>query len=43
MEHLDAMKVCTRKCLGELRETWDTGEDEFTAWADKWLVRLDEL
>ena len=43
MEHVDAMKVCVRRCLGELRETWDGGEDEFTAWADKWLVRLDEL
>ena len=43
MEHLDAMKMCVMKCLGEVRETWDGGEDEFTAWVDKLLVRFEEL
>ena len=43
MEHLDAMKACARRCWEELRETWDGCKDEFTAWVDQWLIRLNEV
>ena len=40
---LDALKGSARKCIGHARMSWDGKEDEFTAWVDKWLVRLDEI
>ncbi|MCJ1243187.1 hypothetical protein MMC30_000384 [Trapelia coarctata] len=40
---LKALKGSARKCIGHVLMSWDGKEDEFTAWADKWLVKLDEI
>jgi len=40
---LKGLKGSARKCIGHVRMSWDGKEDEFTAWADKWLVKLDEI
>jgi len=40
---LKGLKGSARKCIGHVRMSWDGKEDEFTAWVDKWLVKLDEI
>jgi len=40
---LKGLKGSARKCVGHVRMSWDGKEDEFTAWVDKWLVKLDEI
>lgn len=30
-------------CVGETRIGWNGKEDEFTAWAEKWMARLEEI
>ena len=32
-----------RECVNVVRETWDGGEDEFSLWVEKWLVKLEEI
>ena len=31
-----------KKALAVVRKDWDGGDDEFTAWSDKWLIRINE-
>ena len=40
---LKGLDASARKCIGHVRISWDGKEDEFTAWVNKWLVKLDEI
>ena len=42
-ERIGVMKGYARKCLARVRGTWEGGEDEFSEWVGKWLVKLDEI
>lgn len=42
MKRLGAMKDSARKCLDRVKDRWEGGEDEFSVWVGKWLLRLDE-
>ncbi|MCJ1412723.1 hypothetical protein MMC19_006821 [Ptychographa xylographoides] len=40
---LAEVKNSARDCLRRVRHRWDGGEDEFSTWVGKWLIKLDEL
>ena len=42
MKRLGTMKGSARKCLDRVKERWEGGEDEFSVWVGKWLLKLDE-
>lgn len=42
LKRLGSMKDSARKCLAHAKERWESGEDEFSVWVGKWLLRLDE-
>jgi hypothetical protein len=42
-ERLKTLRAETRRVAERYRKTWEGGEDEFSAWVGKWMVRLDEL
>ena len=39
---LDHLKSHASDCVGRLNKNWDGGQDEFTMWIGKWLVKVEE-
>ncbi|KAL9126690.1 MAG: hypothetical protein Q9217_004301 [Psora testacea] len=40
---LGQLANAARSCVTLTRRTWNGKEDEYSAWVDKWMVRLEEL
>ena len=40
---LELIRILALECIEEADQSWDRKDDEFTAWAQKWTRRLDEL
>lgn len=40
---LSALSETAKNCVRKYKMDWNGKEDEFTAWADKWVARLEEL
>jgi hypothetical protein len=40
---LERLRAMGRECVEDVRAKWEGGDDEFSGWVGKWLVKLDEL
>ena len=40
---LELIRILASECIQEVDQSWDRKDDEFTAWAQKWMGRLEEL
>ncbi|CAF9930078.1 MAG: hypothetical protein HETSPECPRED_007536 [Heterodermia speciosa] len=40
---LEAIRIFALECIQDVDQSWDRKEDEFTAWAQKWARRLEEI
>ena len=40
---LESIRIFALECIQDVDQSWDREEDEFTAWAQKWARRLEEL
>ncbi|MCJ1278466.1 hypothetical protein MMC21_006283 [Puttea exsequens] len=43
VERLERLRKEAKRCIKHRQKGWGNEEDAFGEWADKWLVRLDEL
>ena len=42
-DRLRKMAENSKTCVQQVRISWSGNEDEFTAWAEKWMARLEEI